>query len=169
MKMKERNLSVWKFVTLLVILCSLFFFSCNTIDLFEKSATIPGQEWKSGNKPSFTFTISDTTASYNAMLVLRHTDKYNYTNIWLNLSVQYPGQDSAVTFRIDKRLANGDGWLGTGMDDVYDHQIELNSDLAANNISFRRKGDYTFTLQQIMREDPLKHILNAGIRIEKNK
>jgi gliding motility-associated lipoprotein GldH len=147
----------------------LFFTSCNTIDLFEKSASIPGQEWKSGNKPSFTFTISDTSASYKVMLILRHTDKYNYTNIWLKLSVKYPGQDSAVTFRVDKRLASSDGWLGTGMDDVYDHRINLNEELTANNISFRRKGDYTFTLQQIMREDPLKHVLNAGIRIEKNK
>lgn len=103
------------------------------------------------------------------MLILRHTDKYNYTNIWLKLSVKYPGQDSAVTFRVDKRLASSDGWLGTGMDDVYDHRINLNEELTANNISFRRKGDYTFTLQQIMREDPLKHVLNAGIRIEKNK
>jgi hypothetical protein len=36
-----------------------------------------------------------------------------------------------------------------------------------NNISLRKKGDYTFTLEQIMREDPLKNVLNAGLRIEK--
>jgi hypothetical protein len=30
-----------------------------------------------------------------------------------------------------------------------------------------KKGEYSFTLQQIMREDPLQHVLNAGIRIVK--
>ena len=35
------------------------------------------------------------------------------------------------------------------------------------NFYFRKKGDYTFTIEQIMREDPLNNVLNVGIRIEK--
>jgi hypothetical protein len=31
------------------------------------------------------------------------------------------------------------------------------------------KGNYNFTIEQAMRVDTLKHILNAGIRIEKAK
>ncbi len=154
---------------LFLIPCSVFISSCNTIDLFEKSVAIPGQQWKSSYTPSFTFTIGDTTASYNVILVLRHSDRYNYNNIWLNVSVKPPGSDSTVSFKVDKLLGNNDRWLGTGMDDVYEHRIELNKELIDNKVSFRKKGDYTFTLQQIMREDPLKHILNAGLRIEKNK
>lgn len=169
MSLVKKNLSSFLLPSLFLVSCSVFFSSCNTVDLFEKSVSIPRQEWKSSYQPSFTFTISDTTASYNSVLVLRHTDRYNYTNIWLNVLVKSPGSDSAVTIRVDKKLANSERWLGTGMDDVYEHRIELNTDLANNNISFRRKGDYTFTLQQIMREDPLKHVLNAGIRVEKNK
>lgn len=167
MKIAKRPHCVPFTAILAVIVCSCFISSCNTVDLFEKSVSVPGQEWKSSYKPSFIFNISDTAATYTAVLVLRHTDKYNYNNIWLNLSVKAPGQDSAITFRVDKRLANNEQWLGTGMDDVYEHRIDLGSDLTANNISFRRKGQYHFTLQQIMREDPLKHVLNAGLRIEK--
>ena len=29
--------------------------------------------------------------------------------------------------------------------------------------------DFTFAIEQIMREDPLKNILNAGLRIEKKQ
>ena len=34
---------------------------------------------------------------------------------------------------------------------------------------FRKKGTYTFTISQIMREDPLEHVLNVGLRIEKKQ
>jgi hypothetical protein len=30
-----------------------------------------------------------------------------------------------------------------------------------------KKGMYTFTLQHVMREDPLQYVMNAGIRVEK--
>jgi hypothetical protein len=33
----------------------------------------------------------------------------------------------------------------------------------------RKPGKYSFTLQQDMREDPLEHVMNVGIRVEKVK
>lgn len=144
--------------------------SCTTADLYEKTASIPGHSWKSSYKPSFTFTIKDTSSSYQLFLVLRHTDKYNFNNIWLNLSVKSPGADTTRTFHIDKKLGSDEkGWLGSGMDDIYEHRIELLDELVNNDISFRKPGNYTFTLEQIMREDPLAHVLNVGLRIEKKQ
>ena len=55
-------------------------------------------------------------------------------------------------------------WLGSGMDDIFEHRILINPQPRP-----LRKGTYTFTLEQDMREDPLEHILNAGIRVEKVK
>jgi gliding motility-associated lipoprotein GldH len=157
------------FVLLAAYSLQLVAVSCTTADLYEKTASIPGHSWKSSFRPSFTFTIKDTASTYQLFLVLRHTDKYNFNNIWLNLTVKGPGKDS-ITIRIDKALANDEkGWLATGMDDIYEHRIELNNELADNNISFRKPGDYTFTLEQIMRQNPLNHVLNAGLRIEKKK
>ena len=143
--------------------------SCTDIDLFEKHASIPKHEWKADFKPKFTFNIQDTTAVYDVMLILRHNEKYRYNNIWVKLSIQSPG-DSAQTIRIEKTLAtNKDGWLATAMDDIYDHRISINNELAENNISFKTPGEYTFTLQQDMREDPLLHVMNVGLRVEKKQ
>lgn len=144
--------------------------ACNTADLFEKSVVIPGHSWKSDFKPSFTFSIKDTTAKYQFFLVLRHNDRYAYNNIWLNLTVTPPGQAASKPIRIQKTLATDEkGWLTRGMDDIYEHLLELNGDLAANEISFRQPGEYTFTIEQVMRENPLRNVLNAGLRIEKKK
>jgi gliding motility-associated lipoprotein GldH len=157
-----------KRLILYLVPCALFLVSCTTIDLYEKSVSIPGHAWKGSYRPSFTFTIKDTSSAYQLFLVLRHNDKYNYNNIWVSMSIKSPGSDSVKTFKADKQLAtNEKGWLGNGMDDIYEHRIDLNDKLVENDISLRKPGDYTFTIEQIMREDPLNNVFNVGLRIEK--
>ncbi len=151
------------------VCCLLFItLSCTSIDLYEKAVTIPGHSWKTSFKPSFTFTIKDTTSPYRVFLTLRHTDKYNYNNIYINLITKQPGQDSTQAARYDLQLAtNEKGWLGKGMDDIYDHRIPLTP--SGQQFYFRKAGDYTFTIEQIMREDPLNNVFNVGLRIEKKE
>lgn len=136
--------------------------SCTTIDLYEKSVSIPGHSWKNSFKPSFDFTIKDTSSSYQLFLILRHNDKYNFNNIYINLSAKLPGSDSVKKIRRDLTLAtNEKGWLGSGMDDIYEHRIPL------GDPERLKAGNYTFTIEQIMREDPLANVFNVGLRIEK--
>jgi gliding motility-associated lipoprotein GldH len=51
------------------------------------------------------------------------------------------------------------------MDDIFEHRIAFTLDV--QRFSFSKSGDYTFSLEQIMRDDPLDNIMNVGIRIEK--
>ncbi|MDE3247087.1 MAG: gliding motility lipoprotein GldH [Bacteroidota bacterium] len=135
---------------------------CTQLGVFEKNASFKNHAWESSNHPSFTFTISDTTALYNLYVVIRHTDAYRFNNIWLKLSRQ--GPDTTYTQQLDLSLANTtQGWLGTGMDDIWEQRIPITE----GAFRFRKSGNYTFTLEQIMRQDPLQHVLNAGIRVEK--
>ncbi|HEX5024960.1 MAG TPA: gliding motility lipoprotein GldH [Agriterribacter sp.] len=136
---------------------------CKSVDVFEKNAVIPKQQWDRSFQPSIAFNISDTLALYNIYVTLRHTYAYDYNNIWLNLNYQLPG-DTAKQQRVDIQLAdNSKGWLGTGMDDIY----EVRRLITPQPYRFKNSGQCTFTLEQIMRENPLKHIMNAGIRVEK--
>jgi gliding motility-associated lipoprotein GldH len=131
--------------------------------VFEKTAQIPSQSWFYNNKPSFTFTITDTGAAYNVYIVLRHTDAYNYNNLWLTVNSQAPG-DTMLFQNINIELGNdAKGWEGTGMDDIF----EVRKNITPGPIPFKKAGNYTFIIAQIMRENPLKHILNVGIRVEK--
>ncbi len=142
--------------------------SCTRTNLFEKTAVIPGHSWKSSFKPSFTFTITDTSAPYRIYLIIRHNDRYSFNNIYVNLYAKGPGQDSAQLVPYDMRLGTDEtGWLGSGMDDIYEHRHPITPLSAEKAFYFRKPGEYTFTLEQIMRQDPLENVLNAGIRIEK--
>lgn len=137
--------------------------SCIKIDQFEKTVKIPSREWFYNNTPAFTFHITDTNTLYNLYIVLRHTDAYNYNNIWLRLGTQFPG-DSMKFQNINLTLASDSkGWEGNGMDDIF----EVRKNISRGPVSFKKPGDYTFSVSQIMRENPLENILNVGVRVER--
>ena len=133
--------------------------------VFERDLPLPSQQWESSFRPTFTFNISqtDTAYRYNVYIVLRHTDAYNYNNIWIRGTVSMPGDTMARSDRYDLPLAtNEKGWLGSGMDDIYEQRVWVQQ-----STKFNRPGAYSFTLEQIMREDPLKHVLSVGVRVER--
>lgn len=148
----------------IVSLCAFVLFfaaGCNTIDVYEKTIALPHHEWSSNNHLNFTFTATDSFAYYNIYLVLRHTEAYHFNNIWINVTSAMPGK-KPQTQRLNLTLANANGWLGSAMDDIIEQRV-----LLFRNPARLPKGDYKFTLQQIMREDPLQNVLNAGLRVEK--
>lgn len=139
------------------------FGSCGTLDVFEKNVNIPNHEWSSSFQPEISFEILDTAALYNIYVVLRHTDAYRYNNIWMNLYTQVPG-DTIVKQRLDLMLAtNEKGWLGTGMDDIFEHRILITN----TPQPLTSMGLYKFRLEHLMREEPLQYVMNVGIRVEK--
>ena len=150
------------FLFLQLIACGLWLSSCQSIDLYERVVSIPKQEWRASFKPQFNFTIRDTQSRYNVYVILRHNEKYEFNNIWISLTYQLKGQQP-VTGQYELPLANNDGWFGTAMDDLYEHRIRITPD---EGISLKA-GEYTFTIGQIMRKDPLENVLNVGLRIEK--
>ena len=150
------------------IILSYFFFvisiiSCARIDLYEKVLPIPKHEWKSNFKPQFAFDITDTMANYQLFLILRHNDRYNYNNIWVNVFIKGP-DNKVQKFQVEKLLAtNASGWLASGMDDIYEHRLQLTE----TPVQLKKPGRYIFSFEQIMREDPLQNIMDVGFRIEK--
>ncbi|HEY4062490.1 MAG TPA: gliding motility lipoprotein GldH [Puia sp.] len=153
-------------VLFLLIAGSLFGTGCSLpSDVFEKNVALPGQQWESRYKPTIDFVVSpqDTANIYNVYLVVRHTDAYNYNNIWIRGTVKTPGDSAGKSQRYDLSLAdNTKGWKGSGMDDIFEERVQIQQ-----QTKFKKPGTYSFMLEQIMREDPLKHVLNVGVRVEK--
>ncbi len=148
-----------------VVLISLLTISCRNLDVYEKTVAFPNQKWLYQFKPEFKFSISDTRSAYNIFLVVRHTDAYKYNNLWLKADITPPG-DSTKTQNIDLTLATDQsGWEGKGMDDIFEYR----KNITPGPVPFKKPGEYKITLSQIMRENPLDHLMNVGVRIEKVK
>ena len=137
--------------------------SCTRTDLFEKNISFPKHQWDYANKPTISFDITDTVSYYNVFLVVRHTDAYHYNNLWIRMKSIAPGDSASSTQQFDLPLASQTGWMGTGMDDIYEHRILL----FRRPVKFMFQGNYTITLEQVMRQNPLEEIMNVGIRLEK--
>ncbi|MEI2748812.1 MAG: hypothetical protein V9E88_08650 [Ferruginibacter sp.] len=58
---------------------------------------------------------------------------------------------------------DANGWEGSGMNDIWEVRKPLNTQARR----FKKKGQYYFKLVNIMRDDPLQHVMSAGLRVEK--
>ena len=151
-----KNLSIFLFFVLMLN-------ACNQQELFEKNIEIPNYQWKSNFSPEINFTITDTSSAYRIFFVMRHANAYRYNNLWISLKSTSPGSNSAQEQRFDLPLAASDQWLGTGMDDIFEHRILLYRE----PVKFKTFGKYSITITQIMRDNPLLYVMNVGIRLEK--
>ena len=158
-------MGVFKNKIVFILLCIFFVLSgCETKQLFEQSTIYPNHNWPSKQATKYQFNVTDTAATYKIFFVIRHHNAYHYKNIWLDLIIKSP--KNAITKQVlNLNLADdAKGWLGTGMDDIYDQRIPM----TASPIRFN-KGINEISVQHTMREDPLENILSTGIRVEKIK
>lgn len=153
------------FRSLIVLLLIVNLSSCGETGLYEKVIFMPEQQWPQSYQPEFNFEVSDTLSSYRLYFLIRHDDGYAYNNIWIRLYSKLPGDSVQRSERFEIPLATENRWLGIGMGDIYDHRVLL----YPKPVRFTRKGHYTVKLEQNMRVDPLKHVFNTGIRVEKVK
>ena len=146
---------------LALITISFLVMSCRQVDIYEKNTSIPHYKWQHNYAVNGSFLIKDTSHAYNIYIVLRHTDAYQYNNIWLNIGFQEPG-DTMVFQNKDLRLGtDANGWEGTGMNDIW----EVRKLIYVHR--FKTTGEYKFNIRQIMRDDPLPNIMSAGMRVQK--
>lgn len=156
---------------------------CVSSPYYQKSYNIPNNKWAQDFKPNFVVDIEDTSVHYNIYLIIRHTNLYAYSNIWLWVSVKQPGATTFTRTRIEIPLANLQGrWLGEGTGELYEQRrmIVLNHNeipltdalvsLSEQSIDhlFGKKGRYEIRLEQNMREQSLADVLHIGLRIEKS-
>ena len=148
------------------ILLSIFFVlsGCETKQLFEQSTIYPNHNWPSKQATKYQFNVTDTAATYKIFFVIRHHNAYHYKNIWLDLIIKSP--PNAISKQVlNLNLADdARGWLGSGMDDIYDQRIPITTAPVHLN-----RGINEISIQHTMREDPLENILSTGIRVEKIK
>lgn len=149
-------------IYILYLFLVLFITSCEPIQLYEQTTIYPTHDWSSKQVNNYQFNITDTSSLYKIYFVIRHHNAYHYKNIWLQVNTQSPS-DTVVTQTLNLQLADDQkGWLGVGMDDIFDQRIPMNATPTKLKL-----GLYHFSVHHTMREDPLLGILATGLRVEK--
>jgi gliding motility-associated lipoprotein GldH len=143
---------------------SLLFIACSGNVVFEENVQIPSNTWKQNAPAEFIAEIKDTVTPCDVYINIRHTGKYAFSNLFLFLNTTVPeGQSYRDT--LECALADENGrWYGSGLGDIWDYRV-----LLKRGVVFGKRGNYQFTLEQGMRIDPLIHVMDIGIRIERQR
>ena len=140
------------------------FVSCDKNLVFEKNVAIPDDGWNKDSSIVFSIPVTDTLKNNDLYINVRNDIKYEYSNLWLFIEIDQPGNISATdTFEIT--LADPSGkWLGEGFGGIKTNQV-----IYKRNIYFPVSGEYKISIKQGMRENVLMGITDIGIRLEKQK
>lgn len=133
---------------------------------YQKEYAIPKNAWATNFKPSFKFEITDTNSLYNLYFVIRHTDAYPYSNIWLMVYTKKPGDSNFEATRLEIPLAEPSGkWLGRGMGEIWEQRMPIS--VEGDTLMLRKKGVWEIRIEQNMRSNPLPEVMQVGLRAEK--
>ncbi len=134
--------------------------SCGISDTYNEMNTLPEYGWYKRDVQRFVTTVPDSLERYDLYLSMRHTGEYAYRNLWLFVSyLDEPGKMRVDT--VNCELADSFGrWTGSGGGSYYQHEILLN-----DNYRFPGGKEVAFTVQQAMRDDRIRGIVNIGMRI----
>jgi gliding motility-associated lipoprotein GldH len=138
--------------------------SCDSNRIFEQNIDFVGETWHKDSILTFDVQINDSNAIYNVYINNRINGQYKYNNMYLFVTTQLP-YNHILRDTLECILAEADGkWLGKGFGNIWSNKIPYRK-----NVKFPYSGNYAFKLEQAMRDDELKHVSSAGIRIEKVK
>ncbi|MGQ3677729.1 gliding motility lipoprotein GldH [Tenacibaculum discolor] len=145
--------------------------SCDSNSEFDNYITLPKSAWNKKNIIQFTFPINDSIGKKNLFINLRNNKDYAYSNLFLITQMDFPdGQIIIDTLEYDMADVTGK-FLGEGFTDIKENKL-----FYKENITFPRKGEYTFKVRQAMRKngevegiEELEGITHVGFRIEKIK
>ncbi len=142
-----------------VLLCS-----CDDVRVYEENREFQKRFWAVSEEPVFEFVIGDSAMSYNLYYNIRNSLQYE----WDRIFITYALSDSSGT-ELSRKLVYNDLFdtagrpLGeSGLGDLYDHQFPL-----LKGYRFPHRGKYRLRLIQFSRQDTLRGILAAGIRVER--
>jgi len=141
--------------------------ACDTNRVFEENREIADGVWNVLDTITFQVDIVDSINPQNIYINVRNSGIYAYSNLFMFVTTTFPnGRSSKDT--VECILADQHQWLGSGLGDIWDHQI-----LYRSRVRFPLLGRYTFSYEQAQRSgdkafiEDLPGIIDVGIRIEK--
>jgi len=136
--------------------------ACGPNYLFEAAQNIPNGQWTYRDTLDFKFTVTDTTALYNIDVNFVYADSFPSQNIYVKFYTRFPdGKRLSKPLSFDFFDPTGKPF-GKCSGSSCSTQIPIQQ-----NAFFEKVGEYTITLEQFGRQDPLSGLKSVGLAVEK--
>ncbi len=138
------------------------FASCGPGYLFDEEKSIPKGQWSYQDTLDFKFSVPDTSALYNLYVNFVYADTFPNQNIYVKFYTRFPDGkrlSKPLSFDFFDPEGNSAGKCSGG---------ECRAQIAIQqNAFFEKAGDYTITLEQFGRVNPLPGLKSVGLSVEK--
>lgn len=147
-----------------LLISSFIIVSCGELPEFSDSVVISSNGWDIIDSHEFSWKVTDASVKYEAYVDVRHTGDYQFSNLFLFMDLTYPNGKTRLD-TLECVLADRRGkWHGTGLGDVLDNRVSYKSEF-----QFPSAGEYTLSITQGMRVNPLLGVVEVGFCLEKTK
>lgn len=157
--MQLRRLAYSSFAGMFLVLIA-----CGPDYLYKKDYPIDGGSWSYDQALEFSFDIEDTLRIYNLWLEVEHSTDYSYQNLYTRINTYFPsGQElqEPLSLELSDKIGR---WYGDCSSSACTLLVPIQQ-----GAFFNQQGTYRITLEQFMRQDPIKGIRNIGFRLEKTE
>ena len=145
---------------MLLVVAAMFFSSCHSRILYEKTISVPQEGWNQEKFLAYTIPVEDTVNQYQISLLIRNDARYDYSNLFLFINTTAPGGEG-IRDTVEIRMSDEKGnWIGKGIGSKYTLEIPFKT-----HVQFPQSGSYILEIEQGMRAEYLQHITDVGIRI----
>lgn len=135
--------------------------------VFSESKSLGGY-WKEKEKIEFSIPVLDSLKDYNLFLNIRNTNEYQFNNLFLIVSMNFP-HGKTIVDTLEYRMAHSDGtWMGYGIGNIKENKLWYKE-----NVRFQEEGNYHVQIEQAMRNKgdaegvlKLQGIVDVGFTIE---
>jgi len=155
--------------SLILAIFALSLFSCDKKRVFDEYKSVGGG-WDKDSIVRFELPELDSLKTYNLFVNIRDNDKYQFSNLFLIVSMEHPKGIVKVD-TLEYEMTDGEGnLLGEGFSDIKESKL-----FYKENVRFP-KGKYTVNIRQAVRQngkvagvDKLEGITEVGFRVESTK
>ncbi len=141
-----------------------FLFSCQPEGrIYEKHKELsPNVEWKKSDKIVFDVNIEDANTVYNQSIAFRYAYGFPYDLLKVKVTRKSPSGDVAeAVYDLLVRDEKGE-YIGEAGYDIWDSEH-----LVETSIKFPEKGNYEFTIEPQMPDDPVPYAMEIGLVLDK--
>lgn len=146
----------------IILICLFSFYACEQKHFYNNYSSVDVKAWKSTDTLSFPIKIETENKNYKYAISVRYTKEYEFSNIWLKVFIK--GNAIDTSFRYQIPLFKNDGKpYGKNSGSLCTQTMPLNTTLP-----LYKKGNYTISIVQLMRKDPLDGISDVGVIVDAN-
>lgn len=142
-----------------------FVASCDPARVHEEQLSLQDRIWIHQHPLYFSLDVQNPGQSYNLKVSIRNSEDYPYSRLFLtwrltdSLGLELSAHMESINL-FDPKSGRPFGKSAIG--DIFSHEFTIQE-----GYKFPHRGKYILSLQHSMREDSLKGIVSAGLRLER--